>query len=72
MRNTVPGKSPRSKCCISFGESSNVQHEPINQDVRFPVMRRFSAYFARPRFDLNGAWATGTDVCGKVFVKKRR
>jgi len=21
-------------------------------------------------FDLNGAWATGTDVCGKVFVKK--
>ena len=21
-------------------------------------------------FDLNGAWATGTEVCSKVFVKK--
>jgi hypothetical protein len=35
---------------VSFGESSNVQHEPINQDVRPFVFRRSPAYFARTRF----------------------
>jgi hypothetical protein len=50
MRNTVLGQKPHEQICISFGESSDVQHEPINQDVRPFVFRRSPAYFARTRF----------------------